>query len=298
MLLSRTGELAALGTALCWTVTALSFESASRRVGSLAVNIIRLAIALIPLSLYSWLHRGIVLPWDASGHAWFWLVASGLVGFTFGDLMLFRAFVVLGARLSMLVMSLVPPMTALLGWTIMGERLAGLEWLGMAITLVGVVYVVLERTRDSRGGLSRVPAKGILLALGGAFGQALGLVLSKKGMGDYDAFAATQIRVLAGLAGFTILFSFIGWWPRVLQALRDRRAVGQMSLGAFFGPFLGVSLSLVAVQHTRSGVAATIMSLVPVTILAPAVLLRKEHVSPRAVAGAVVAVIGCALLFQ
>ena len=298
MLLSRTGELAALGTALCWTVTALAFESASRRVGSLAVNLIRLVLALVPLTLYGWLVRGVPLPWDASPRTWTWLVISGLVGFTFGDMLLFRAFVVLGARLSMLMMSLVPPMTALLGLALMGERLGIADWLGMFVTLAGVGFVVLERGRDAGGAKIRAPVKGLLLALGGAFGQALGLVLSKKGMGDYNAFAATQIRVLAGISGFAVVFLLIGWWSRVWIALKDKRAVSQMSLGAFFGPFLGVSLSLVAVQHTQSGVAATIMAMVPVTILAPSVLIRKERVSWRAAVGAVVAVAGCALLFR
>jgi len=298
MMLSRTGELAALGTALCWTVSALAFEAASKRAGSLAVNIIRLAIAIVPLAAWSWFRRGVLLPWDAGWYAWGWLTASGLVGFTIGDMLLFRAFVVLGARRSMLVMSLVPPLTALFGMVFMGERLSSLDWIGMLVTLAGVVFVILERGRDVTGAVARLPVAGILLAFGGAVGQALGLVLSKKGMGAYDAFAATEIRVLAGLVGFAVLFTVIGWWSKVRAATRDIRALGSMILGAFFGPFLGVSLSLLAVQHTRSGVAATIMSLVPVTILVPSVLLRKERVSLRAAAGAVVAVGGCALLFR
>ena len=298
MMLSRMGELAALGTALCWTVSALAFEAASKRAGSLAVNIIRLAIAIIPLAAWSWFRRGVPFPWDADWHTWGWLAASGLIGFTVGDMLLFRAFVVLGARRSMLVMSLVPPLTALFGMVFLGERLSSLDWMGMLVTVAGVLFVILERGRDAAGAVARLPVVGVLLALGGAVGQALGLVLSKKGMGAYDAFAATQIRVLAGLSGFAVLFTVIGWWSKVRAATRDLRALGPMSLGAIFGPFLGVSLSLLAVQHTRSGVAATIMAMVPVTILVPSVLLRKERVSLRAAAGAVVAVGGCALLFR
>jgi hypothetical protein len=67
-------------------------------------------------------------------------------------------------------------------------------------------------------------------------------VLSKYGMGDYDPFAATQIRVIVGALGFAAVFSVIGWWPRVAAARHDRLALGQVSLGGFFGPFLGVSL--------------------------------------------------------
>jgi drug/metabolite transporter (DMT)-like permease len=112
---SRVGELAALGTALCWTITALSFESAGKRIGSLTVNLIRLLMAAVFFALYGWLVRGLAVPTDAGAYAWTWLGLSGLVGFLIGDLLLFQAFVDIGARISMLIYASVPPITALLG---------------------------------------------------------------------------------------------------------------------------------------------------------------------------------------
>jgi drug/metabolite transporter (DMT)-like permease len=291
------GELAALATACCWTVTALAFEAAGRRIGSLALNLIRLVPALVLLSLYSWLVRGVAFPVDASPHAWLWLSLSGVVGFTVGDLCLFRAFVRLGARVSMLLMATVPLLTTVLGLLIMGELLSVRQLLGMLLTVTGVSSVALERRPDEAGQLRRLPLDGILLALGGAAGHALGLVLSKLGMGSYDAFAATQIRVLAGIVGLSVVFTVIGWWPRVRTALADRRALVPTGIGAFFGPFLGVSLSLVAIKYTYAGVAATLMALVPVLIIPVSVLLFGEKVSRTAVLGALVAVAGTALLF-
>jgi drug/metabolite transporter (DMT)-like permease len=306
---AHAGETAALGAAVCWTITALAFESAGRRIGSLAVNLIRLFMALAVLVVACWVLRGRPLPTDASAHNWLWLSVSGLVGFTVGDLCLFRALLVLGARRATLMMALVPPITALTGWLLMGEVLSFMDWAGMALTVGGVAVVVSERhRREARAVHGRVvPAPededgsvtlgGILLGLGGAAGQAVGLAFSKFGMQDYDTLAATQIRIIAGIAGFSVLFLFIGWWPRVLSALRDGRAMFGTSMGAFFGPFLGVVLSLAAVKYTDSGVAATIMALSPVLIIPPAVLIQKERVSLRAVLGAVTAVVGVALLF-
>lgn len=308
------GELAALGTACCWTVTALSFEAASRRVGSLAVNLIRLILAAFFVAIWGWITRGHPLPTDATMHAWLWLGLSGLVGFSIGDLCLFRAFVVLGARLTMLVFALTPLITALIGLAFLGEQLTALDWLGMGCTIGGVAWVVAERVPRNPGGskargetaervpirsntTQRVPIRGVLLAMGAAAGQAIGLVMSKHGMGSYDAFAANQIRILAGIAGFSILFFAIRWWPKVFSALTHRPAMLRTSLGAVFGPFLGVSLSLIAVRYTTTGVAATIMSLVPVLIIAPSILLFREKISLRAVGGALIAVAGVALLF-
>lgn len=291
------GEIAALATAVCWTFTGVAFEAAGKRVGSLAVNLIRLLPAVVLLSLYSWITRGVAFPTDATAHAWLWLSISGLVGFTVGDLCLFRAFVLVGARVSMLLMAMVPPITTLFGLLIMGEVLSARELLGMALTVAGVSSVVLEQRPDAEGKLRRLPLGGVLLGLGGAGGQALGLVLSKYGMGSYDAFAATQIRVVAGIVGFALVFTVIGWWPRVRAAVADRRAMVSTGIGAFFGPFLGVSLSLVAVKYAYAGVAATLMALVPVLIIPASVVVFREKVSPVAILGAVVAVAGSALLF-
>lgn len=275
----------------------MSFEAAGKRIGSLSLNGIRLTLALGFLTLWCWIRRGQALPLDASGHAWVWLSISGVIGFAVGDLCLFRAFILIGARLSMLMMSLVPPITALVAWALMNEKLSGPEWVGMGLTIAGVSWVVMERRKDERGRPIRAPIKGVLLGLGGAGGQALGLVLSKYGMRDYDAFASTWIRILAGLVGFAVIYTAVGWWPRVKAAFRNKSGMAYAGLGAFFGPFLGVSLSLVAIQRTHAGVAATLMALVPVLILAPAHFITKEDISLRAVAGAVLAVSGCALLF-
>jgi drug/metabolite transporter (DMT)-like permease len=294
---SHAGELAALATACCWTVSALAFQNAGRRVGSLPVNLIRLVMAAFLLGAFTGVTRGTPLPTDASHHTWVWLSLSGLVGFTIGDLCLFRAFVLVGARISMLMMTLVPLFTTILGFVVMGEVLTPMELAGMVLTIAGVSSVVSERRRDANGKIERLPLAGVLLALGGAIGQALGLVLAKFGMGSYSAFASTQIRVLAGLAGFAVLFTATSRWPRVRAALADRPAMTSTGIGAVFGPFIGVSLSLLAVQYTEAGVAATLMALVPVLIIPVSIIFYRERVAWPAAVGAVVAVCGSALLF-
>lgn len=295
MTVPHPGELAALATAACWATSALAFEVAGKRIGSLAVNFIRLMIALVALTAFEAIVRGHALPTDASLHAWVWLAISGLVGFAFGDLCLFRAFVVLGPRLSTLMMSLAPPLTAVMAWLFLGELLSGTKILGMILTIGGIVWAILARTPDDE--TKGRSLTGVLLGLGGAIGQAGGLVLSKYGMGDYDAFAATQIRIIAGAAGFALLFSIFRRWPYVRAAVRNRAALGYTSIGAVFGPFLGVSLSLVAVKHTHAGVAASIMATTPIVIIPAVILLKKERVGVGGFVGAAVAVTGVAVLF-
>jgi len=297
------GEIAALITAGFWTVTALTFEAAGRKIGSLVLNLLRLILGFLFLSTFTLIYRGYFLPLDATAEAWFYLLISGLIGFVIGDLCLFQAFVMIGARISMLIMSLVPPFTALISWVVLGETLTLQNWLGMALTMGGISIVVLKKAeRSSRKGMFHrlqigLPLVGVLLALGGAVGQAGGLVLSKFGMKQYDAFAASQIRILAGIFGFVMIFTLLRRWRDLFLAFTFRKAMLQMSLGAFFGPFLGVSFSLIAVKYAPAGVAATLMSIVPVLIIAPSALFLKEKVTLKEVIGAVIAVGGVTLFF-
>lgn len=299
------GEMAALGAALCWAVSALAFEAAGRRIGALSLNLIRLVLGLGFLSVAAWATRGELLPLDATPRMWLWLGLSGVAGFTFGDLCLFRAYVEIGSRLGTLTMLLVPLLTTALGWAVLGETLEGRDALGMLLTVAGVGWAILDRhprERPGEGAPSAPPSahphlgRGFLLGFGGALGQAVGLVLSKAGMEGYPAIATAQVRVIAGLGSYVVIFTLIGWWGRVARAWRDRPALGYATTGAFFGPFVGVSLSLVAVSYTVSGVAATLMALTPIFVIPIVYLVRKERVGAGGIGGALVAAGGAALL--
>ncbi len=296
------GELAALLTAVFWTVTALAFESASKKVGSLSVNLLRLSLAFVFLSVYAWISRGVALPVDAGSHQWIWLSLSGLVGFVLGDLFLFQSYVVVGSRISMLIMSLAPPMAAAIGWLTMGETLTIKQGIAMFVVLVGIALVVLERQPADGNGNGRkmqfsYPKSGLLLAFGGALGQAGGLVLSKYGMAGYDVVPSVQIRVITGIVGFTLFFALTRKWQNLRDALKNGKAMRRLSIGAFFGPFLGVSFSLLAVKYTSTGVASALMSIVPVLIIAPAAIIFKEKITTKELIGAIITVIGVGIFF-
>jgi drug/metabolite transporter (DMT)-like permease len=294
---NHTGELAALMTAIFWTATALAFESASLKVGSMSVNVIRLFIGLTFLTVFNIATRGSFFPFQAEGYNWLWLVLSGLIGFVFGDYFLFHSYTLIGSRFSMLIMTLVPPITAFFSWFILRERLSLLNYVGMCLTFSGIAMAIFNRRNGGEKFKLKISPRGILYAFFGALGQALGLVLSKLGMGESDPFAATQVRLVAGLAGFIIIVTVLRRWGGVFTALKNRSGVKAIFIGSFFGPFLGVSFSLISVKHTAAGIASTIMAIVPVLIIPPAILLFKQKVTLWEVAGASISVVGVALFF-
>jgi len=291
------GEFAALAVAIFWTITALAFESASRKVGSLTVNILRLSIAMVFISIYTWISRGHFLPADATGYNWLWLGLSGLIGLVLGDYFLFRSYPLIGSRFAMLIMTLAPPLAAIFGYFILGESLNILQMAGMIIVIFGITLAIFNKpVRGERLSIKLAPA-GLLFAFIGAIGQGLGIVLSKYGMDGYDAFASTQIRIIAGIAGFTIIITLLRRWGNVATAMKNAPVMKALILGAFFGPFLGISFSLLSVKYTQAGIASTIMAIVPILILAPSAWIYKEKITVVEIAGAVLSVAGVAFFF-
>ncbi len=126
--------------------------------------------------------------------------------------------------------------------------------------------------------------------------MAVGYVLSKKGIGDYDAVAATMIRILAALPGYLVLVTLWRRWPSILAALRHGRTMAIFTFGSIVGPFVGVVCSMIALRYSPTGVVTTIIAITPVLILPFSIFLYRERVSLRAVGGAIVAVAGIALL--
>lgn len=292
------GLVAALGTAVGWSGTALFFSASGRRVGSEAVNLTRLLIAIALLGAAHWWLRGAPVPLDADAERWKWLAVSGLTGLVVGDIALFEAYVLLGPRLPSLLMGLAPIMGALFGWAALGERLAALQVAAILCTVGGVGIVVAERAP-----VARDPAdaphftRGVALGLVGAIGQAAGLVASKRAMvGAYPAISATLGRILVAAVVLWLLALARGRVPRVVRAWRDRRALALIAAGAVCGPFIGIWLSLFAVRQAPVGLASAVMAISPILVLAIEAA-RGRHVTGQALAGTMAAVGGVALLF-
>lgn len=293
MFQSHIGEIAGLGVSICWTVSALTFEKAGHKIGSLSVNFIRLLMAIIFIGITTYFTRGIFFPTDATPYQWFWLGLSGFVGFFLGDMFLFKSYMVIGSRTAALIMSFAPMLTAIIGWFFLNEKLSGMNIAGILVSISGIVIAISNRRMKLN-----IPFKGFLLAFGGALGQAVGLIISKKGMGHYDPIAATQIRALFGILSFAILITVLRRWKKVGNSFTHTSSMKFLTVGSMFGPFIGVALSLFAIQQTKTGIASTLMALVPVFIILPSAIMFKEKITPQQVIGAAISIFGASLFFM
>lgn len=305
------GELISLGVAFSWTIAALASEVGSRRLGVFVMNVWRMGVALLLSALLMWLTLGSPYPVYAGGQAWAWLLASGVVGYFFGDWCLFNSYLTIGSRMGQLFMTLAPMFTAISAWVMLGQTLSWTALLAMGVTMTGIAISVLGRNQEHHVALN-LPLKGILYGIGAGLGQGVGLVLSKIGLDHYVAdvpatllpsvedflpFGSNMIRCVAGFVCFYAWLLLSGHGGRMRESLKEHRGLLAMMIAVFSGPFIGVGFSLMAVQYTAAGIASTIMAMTPIIILLPSKWLFHQPITARTVVGAVISVVGVSLFF-
>ncbi len=327
------GEIISLFVALSWTVTALFSEVASKRMGSLPLNVVRMVMSLTFLALTLWLFMGVPWPRYADVQTWLWLLLSSVVGYVIGDYCLFQGYIAIGSRFGQLFMTLSAPTAAITGWLLIGEQMRPLAILGMCVTLTGIGLSILSKRDASADNAHHapqlklnLPKRGIVYASLAGICQGGGLVLSKIGLKHYNAallavgldgqavvpdallpmplyisvpFASTMIRATMGLTGFMALLLLLekDGLAKLRHAVRDRKAMWCAFGATLFGPFVGTSMSLLATMYTSTGIAQTLFALTPILIIAPAAWLFHQRVTPREIIGAIISVAGVSLFF-
>lgn len=312
MLETYGGYFAGIFTSVLWMATSLLFTEASRRLGVTFVNFLRLLLAVGLLGLTYWLITGSWVP-DVQAKQVVLLGTSGIIGLAIGDQALIVSFVLVGPRIGTLVMATSPLIAGLLGWIVLGEQLGGLAWLGVMTTLAGVAWVVTDRESSGTARSKRDWYLGLGLAGVGAACQAVGLLLSKQGMGHgwldrdchLDPQAATLIRTVFAAGCMLPIVLLKRRKPQSYRTdslsvtARRRITIGLAlaAVGSITGPYMGVWMSLVATDRAPLGIAQTLCSLTPIFVLPAARIIYGEAIGLRALLGACLAVGGIGFLF-
>ncbi len=313
------GEIISIIVCICWSASALFGQVAARGIGhAMPLNVLRMLLSLILLSLSMAWVCGVPYPVYADGETWLWLTLSGLMGYVLGDYCLFNAYILIGARFGQLFMTLAPPAAALAGWMLLGEKMSQLALLGMIITISGISMSILGKKDEESHKRLQLPVKGIFFGIGAGVGQGVGLVLSKMGIEHYEQcikttlvdnpvmqgefldampMSATFIRAVTGLLCFTIALFYIKKQHMVIEGLKQSKLMLIILLATITGPFVGVSLSLKATLYTSTGIAQTIMACTPILVLWPSHVLFHQKITIREVIGAIISVCGVALFF-
>lgn len=292
------GEIAALSAAFLWAVASVVYTRLGVRIPPLQLNFYKgiVAIALILITLVG-------QEVDFANWSLFpvlWLFISGVIGIGLGDTAYFAALNNLGARRTLLLETASPPMGAILALIFIGEQLAPLAWCGILLTLLGIIWVISERTPASIDGRHHARL-GIIWAMLAAIAQAVGAVISRFALlnSEISSLQSALIRLVAGSSIVLLLLLL----PRSLRlqtlpiqwklSLKSWMAV---AIAAFGSTYLGIWLQQTSLKFAPTGIAQTLLATSPIFIL-PIMALMGEKVSIRAILGVLLAVGGISLLF-
>lgn len=304
------GDIAGIATAVLWSVSAVSWSVAGRRIGSVPVAAIRLVIAIGMLMAIRTILYGSPWPAQVRGESLALLMASGLLGTCISDLFLFRSLVLLGPRNGMLIQAIGPIITSVIAWIGFGETLGWRAAVGVAMTVGGVMWVLAEQKSKEQGRTAgRQFAAGVAMAMTAVFIVSFGYVLSRLALTGgprhfssgppltaVAGFDAAVIRVGTAAVGVWLLLPLIGRLRATLGAFREVRSIGVVTVGTITGPAVGIWTSLVALAHSKAGVATALINLTPLVLIAVVWLVYGERPSARTLLGTVLAVAGVFVL--
>jgi drug/metabolite transporter (DMT)-like permease len=306
------GEIAALTAAALWSVSSLIYSWIGQQISALLLNILKGSAAIVMLLVAIVLTQtsigetsvGIILP----------LIVSGAIGIGLGDTAFFKVLKALGARQALLLETLAPPLTALLGLIFLHEQLSLQAWLGILITIAGVGWVLSERTAQVSAGefsLQRL-REGLGWAVIAELSQAGGILLSRSVFlqVDISPLWSSWIRISAGTLTALVIFGgqVQNFQPRrnaqmarkkplpSLPKVITPRLIGGICLASFGGTVLGIWLQQTAIKYTLAGIAQTLSATSPLFSI-PLAVLCGEAVSLRSVLGAIVSIVGIGMLF-
>jgi drug/metabolite transporter (DMT)-like permease len=289
-------ELAALGTATCWATTGLIASDAIRVLGPFWFNLIRqvfVAVLLLGIVVATGGLQGLTASQLTV------LALSGVLGILVGDTLNFAAVGRLGPRRAGAIFALNAPMTALLGWAVLGEALTAQAGVGIGLAASGVALAVLGRPRSNAHRLEVLNGAlliGILFGLGAALGQAVGSLIARPVLAaGLDPYLASLIRVGASGAAMVVLTA-TPWAPPRPGTITPL-VMGLTLATALIGLLLGMTLFLYALQGPATGIVATLSATSPVIILPLLWLRTGQRPTATSWAGAAMAVAGLALIF-
>ena len=328
-LMSFQGEIAALSAACLWAIASVVYGRLGERIPPLQLNLLK-GIVAIALLLLTIVLSGEFFPSIAPIPLCL-ILLSGVVGIGFGDTVFFASINSLGARRALLMGTLAPPMTAIGAMIFLQEELNLSAWCGILLTILGVAWVVTERTPEGRGtrveggqgssfssSSSRATTnlwRGIGFGVLAAVANALGALFSRAAFAQsvMNPLWAALLRLSAGVlivliftSAKTVLKSLLYRLWRLLESplenlvsiaeVRRSRVLIAIIFAAFCGTYLGIWLQQIALKYTAAGVASTLLQTSPVFVI-PIGIWLGEKVSWRAIAGVIIAIAGVGLLF-
>ena len=289
------GEFFALFTAISWTFSSLTFGKISKEYDTQVANFLRVTIGTIMVGFVCLFgSRHLFLPTDVTWENLKIISLSGFIGMFLGDLFLFKAYNMIGARVTMLIMALSPIIVSIIDFLFLGVTLFPIQIFAILITCLGIILVIFK-TEDKKISLG-FSVKGLFYAFLATLGQSLGVILTKLGSTTYDSLATSQIRLGVAIFFFGAVVLYEGKARETIKMVTSKRALSLLLVGTFFSVF-GIAALIEAFKSANASIASTISSTSPIIMIPCSILFYKEKIRKNEIIGAIISVVGLSIFF-
>jgi len=238
-----------MAAALCWAVASLVSADVTRTIGGLAFNRLRLFFVSIMLITYTFY----INTWNTISIDYLTIIIiSGIVGIFLGDTLLFIALQKIGPRRNNILFSLAAPFTVVINIFFLNELASTISIIGCFVVFFGVVFAIsYGDKKGSEHRWEKVEGSlyiGIILSIGAALCQAIGLVMMKPILSDgADPIASAAIRTTISCIFLSFTF-FLNYEVFNTKVNLTSKIIYKSILSGFLGMALGMSLLLIALQ--------------------------------------------------
>ncbi|PMJ91169.1 DMT family transporter [Vibrio sp. 10N.261.55.A7] len=292
-------EWLALAAAFLWAVASLLSVTPAQHLGSFAYSRWRMGCTSVMLTVMALITGG----WGTIETSYITpMMLSGLIGIFIGDTALFACLNRMGPRQAGLLFSCHAVFSAILGYFIFSETMNVPELVGSLLVFSGVITAIFfGRKRANQNTLDHIKGKasiGIALGLLAALCQALGGIIAKPIMiTSVDPVAASAIRMITAFCAHS-LFLFSGAKLAKATNPMTKNIFAITAVNGFLAMAVGMTLILFALQTGNVGMVALLSSTTPIMLLPILWVYTKQRPNIYAWIGAIVAVIGTAILVQ
>ena len=287
------GEFYSLACALAWAAAVILFKKSGESLPPLPLNLFKNVLGLVLMVITALIATGLPLPEIPPG-AILAALLSGFIGIGIGDTLYFRALNSLGASRMGIAQTLYSPFVIVLAAIFLGERLHGLQFLGVALVLAGIVLV-----NDLRGGdpaERRALRRGVAEAAASVFVMAVGVIISKQLLEQYDFFWIVSWRLVGGSLGLLLVVALRRDTARTWAQFGAVRHWPHVIAGSIMGAYVSMALWLAGYKYTQASIAAVLNEMAAVFIIVLATVFLKDRLKPVQLAGSLVAVAGVVLV--
>jgi drug/metabolite transporter (DMT)-like permease len=287
------GEFLALLTALIWAAAVILLKRSGETVPPFALNLFRVTVSialLVPTAVLA----GQASISSASLSDIGLLVASGALGVAVSDTLFHASLNRIGAGISAIIDSLYSPLTVLLAFLVLNERLSALQLGGMALVLGGVSAAA--RHEPPHGVAPRQVAVGVALGVFAMFALAVAIVIAKPVLDRSPLMWAVTVRQVGCLAVMLPIALVSRRRTQILGALRPSRVWLHSLPGALLGSYLGLMCWIGGLKYTKVGVATILNQSSTIYILILAAIFLREPFTRRKLVASAVALAGIVLV--